>query len=56
MKTLTVSPGIKGWNKQFYFCNSLISIGVGGLHSLNKPEIIVPNDDEYLMDYDAALA
>ena len=54
MKTLTVSPGIKGWNKQFYFCNSLISIGVGGLHSLNKPEIIVPNDDEYLMDYDAA--
>lgn len=54
MKTLTVSPGIKGWNKQFYFCNSLISIGVGGLHSINKPEIIVPNDDEYLMDYDAA--
>lgn len=54
MKTLTVNPGIKGWNKQFYFCNSLISIGVGGLHSLNKPEIIVPNDDEYLMDYDAA--
>nr|DAG88604.1 MAG TPA: hypothetical protein [Crassvirales sp.] len=34
----------------------MISIGVGGLHSLNKPEIIVPNDDEYLMDYDAALA
>lgn len=27
---------------------------MGGLHSLNKPEIIVPNDDEYLIDYDAA--
>ena len=30
MKTLVVSPGINGWNKQFEFCNSLISIGVGG--------------------------
>lgn len=54
MKTLTVMVGIKGWNKQFEFCNSLISIGIGGLHSINKPEIIIPNEDEYLIDYDAS--
>ncbi len=56
MKNLTVTVGIKGWNKQFEFCNSLISIGIGGLHSINKPEIIIPSEDEYLIDYDAALA
>mgnify|MGYP002515802576 FL=1 len=53
MKELTVSPGIKGWNKQFYFYNSLISIGVGGLHNICKPEIIIPTDDEILVDWDA---
>jgi len=54
MKTLTVSPGIKGWNKTFPFFKTMISIGVGGLHSINKPEIIVPNEDECLLDEDAA--
>jgi hypothetical protein len=55
MKGLTVSPGIKGWNKQFIFYNTIISIGVGGLHSVNKPEKIIPKDDEMLVDTDAAL-
>ena len=54
MKTLTVSPGIKGWNKQFLFYDTVISIGVGGLHSVNSPEVIVPKDDEVLIDTDAA--
>lgn len=55
MKSLTVSPGIKGWNKQFLFFDTVISIGVGGLHSVNEPEVIVPKDDEVLIDTDAAL-
>lgn len=54
MKSLTVSPGIKGWNKQFLFFNTVISIGVGGLHSVNEPEVIVPKEDEVLIDTDAA--
>ena len=54
MKSLTVSPGIKGWNKQFLFFDTVISIGVGGLHSVNEPEVIVPKEDEVLLDADAA--
>lgn len=54
MKTLTVSPGIKGWNKQFIFYGTIISIGVGGLHSINEPEIIIPKEDEVCLDTDAA--
>lgn len=44
----------KKWNKQFYFHDSLISMGLGGLHNLSKPEIIIPNDYECLLDIDAA--
>ena len=29
-------------------------MGLGGLHNLSKPEIIIPNDDECLLDADAA--
>ena len=54
MKSLTVSPGINGWNKKFLFYDTVISIGVGGLHSQNDPEIIVPKEDEMLIDTDAA--
>ena len=54
MKSLTVSPGINGWNKQFLFYNTAISIGVGGLHSINSPEVIIPKEDELLIDTDAA--
>lgn len=54
MKTLSVKPGIKGWNKHFLFHERELSIGVGGLHSINDSEKIIPNDDEMLVDVDAA--
>jgi len=54
MKTLTVSPGIDGWNKQFLFFGSVISIGVGGLHSVEEPNIYIPTDEEVIRDTDAA--
>ena len=53
IKTLRINLN-KKWNKQFYFHNSLISMGLGGLHNLSEPEIIIPNDDECLLDIDAA--
>lgn len=54
MKTLNVSPGRKGYEKHFLFGNIEISVGVGGIHSINKPECITPNEDEYLQDIDVA--
>lgn len=54
MKQLTVSPGRKGFEKQFLLENLTVSVGVGGIHSINQPEVIVPNDDELLVDLDVA--
>jgi hypothetical protein len=53
MKTLSVNPGREGWNKHFLFHGQEISIGVGGLHSINKPEKITVTEDEILRDIDA---
>ena len=54
MKSLTVSPGRKGYEKQFVMDGTTYSVGVGGIHSINKPEIIIPKDDELLIDCDVA--
>lgn len=54
MKQLKVSPGRKGYEKQFLLENLIISVGVGGIHSINEPEIIIPNEDELLIDLDVA--
>lgn len=54
MKSLTVSPGRKSYEKQFYLNNLKISVGVGGIHSINEPEIIIPNENELLVDLDVA--
>lgn len=53
MKTLTVSPGRDGWNKKILLDNLVVSIGVGGIHSINESEIIIPKEDELLLDSDA---
>ena len=54
MKSLIVSPGRKGYEKQFLMNGLVYSVGVGGIHSINTPEIIIPNDDEILIDADVA--
>ena len=54
MKQLKISPGRKGYEKQFLLENLVISVGVGGIHSINEPEIIIPRDDELLVDLDVA--
>lgn len=44
----------KGYEKKFVLSDTLFSVGVGGIHSLNKPEIFVPKDDEYIGHLDVA--
>ena len=49
MKTQVVfSKERKGYEKKFVLSNVRYSVGVGGLHSLHKPEIFVPKSDEYI--------
>ena len=54
LKQQVVSPGRKGYEEQFIFKGLKYSIGVGGIHSVNTPEIIIPKDDEILIDSDVA--
>ena len=54
LKKQTVSPGRKGYEYKFIFNNLRYTIGVGGIHSVNDPEIIIPKEDEYLIDCDVA--
>ena len=54
LKLQVVSPGRKGYEEQFIFKGLKYSIGVGGIHSVNTPEIIIPKDDEILIDSDVA--
>ena len=55
MKKQTVSPGRKGYEKHFIFDELEYTVGVGGIHSVNKPEEIIPTKDEMLIDIDVAL-
>lgn len=54
MKTQVVSPGRKGYEKNFVFGGLRYTVGVGGIHSKNDPEIIIPVEDEMLIDIDVA--
>ncbi len=54
MKTQVVSPGRKGYEKNFVFGRLRYTVGVGGIHSKNDPEIVIPAEDEMLIDIDVA--
>lgn len=54
MKKQIVSPGRKGYENKFVFRGLRYSVGVGGIHSVNNPEIIIPKEDEMLIDIDVA--
>lgn len=54
MKRQIVSPGRKGYENNFIFNGLRYTIGVGGIHSKNDPEIIIPKEDEILVDVDVA--
>lgn len=44
----------KGYEKKLVLSNVVYSIGVGGIHSINKPMIFRPGPDEYVGHYDVA--
>ena len=55
MKMQTVySKERKGYEKKFVLSNTCYSVGVGGIHSINKPQIFIPNDNEYIGHSDVA--
>lgn len=54
LKTLSVSPGRKGLEKEFIIGGVKHLFSVGGLHSINKPEKIIPNENQVLVDQDVA--
>mgnify|MGYP003180939325 CR=1 FL=1 len=54
MKQQVVSPGRKGYEKHFLMDNLEYSVGVGGIHSVNKPSIFKANEDEIISDVDVA--
>ena len=56
MKEQKVSPGRKGYEKHFLLDDVEVTVGVGGIHTKNDPEIIIPKQNEYLLDSDVALA
>ena len=54
MRNSIVSPGRKGFEYKFVYGNLEYSVGVGGIHSVNRPGIIKPKEDEILCDKDVA--
>lgn len=54
LKQLVVSPGRKGLEKEFIIGGVKHLFSVGGLHSINKPEEIIPNESQLLVDQDVA--
>lgn len=47
-KQIVYTKERKGYEKKFVLSNTRFSVGVGGIHSINTPEIFVPKGDEYI--------
>lgn len=55
MKQVTVSTHErKSYENMFYIGNTLYSVGVGGIHSINTPKIFKPKEDEVIGHLDVA--
>ena len=44
----------KGYEKQFVLSNTCYSVGVGGIHSINKPRIYIPKEGQFIGHADVA--
>ena len=53
-KQVVYSKERKGYEKKFVLSNMVYSVGVGGIHSINSPEIFQPHFDEYVGHSDVA--
>lgn len=54
-KQQKVGAGRKAFEKHFILKGLEYSVGVGGIHSVNEPEVIIPKEDEIISDVDVAL-
>ena len=52
LKKVSVDPNNKDFREVFEIGGVVHNISLGGLHSINNAEIIIPNEDELLLDYD----
>lgn len=52
LKQQVVSPGRKGYEKHFLLDNLEYTIGVGGIHTVNKPEKFIPEEGWIVSDVD----
>lgn len=52
LKQQVVSPGRKGYEKHFILDNIEYTIGVGGIHTVNKPEPYIPEPGYIVSDID----
>jgi len=52
MRQQKVSPGRKGYEKHFLLDDVEVTVGVGGIHTKNEPEKIIPKENELLLDSD----
>lgn len=53
-KQVVYSKERKGYEKKLVLSNTVYSIGVGGIHSINTPGIFCSNSDEYIGHSDVA--
>lgn len=52
LKKVSIDPNNKDFREVFEIGGVVHNISLGGLHSINNAEIIIPNKDELLIDYD----
>lgn len=53
-KQIVYSKERKGYEKKFVISNTVYSVGVGGIHSINTPQIFLPAEDEFIGHADVA--
>lgn len=56
LKEQCINPNDNTFERQFYLGETKHTFGMGGIHSVNIPEIIIPENDELLGDFDVTLA
>ena len=54
LKSQCINPNDNSFERKFIIGGVQHTFGLGGLHSVNKPEIFEPEDDEILEDADVA--
>ena len=52
LKKISIDPNNKDFREVFEIGGVVHNISLWGLHSINNAEIIIPNEDELLLDYD----